>query len=214
MATDNPDEAWYATQSRVRKLPPRCPIASITGCPRFFASVDHAQKAKLISGNIPGNVYDHLLEKWQAFDALLIDDLHVGTYYSPSGELTGAANFCPEVAQLLSGLYCSDFMTSPANRNEFTHLHGRHYSKCAEYSLLGYAEKDLSPVDRGITPEKRFAVLKRDGFKCVYCGRGAPDVLLHLDHKISRNDGGGDEVTNLVTACSLCNNGKGSQSAI
>lgn len=60
--------------------------------------------------------------------------------------------------------------------------------------------------------KKRFSVLKRCGFKCVYCGREPPEVTLHVDHRTSRVAGGGDEDDNLVAACSDCNFGKGATS--
>ena len=58
----------------------------------------------------------------------------------------------------------------------------------------------------------RFEVLRRDGFRCRYCGRGAPDVVLHLDHVRSVMDGGHNTLDNLVTACAECNVGKGGES--
>lgn len=55
----------------------------------------------------------------------------------------------------------------------------------------------------------RFEVLKRDSFKCQYCGAEAPDVLLHVDHIKPKSKGGKDDLTNLVTSCAGCNHGKG-----
>ena len=54
----------------------------------------------------------------------------------------------------------------------------------------------------------RFAVLTRDRFTCRYCGRSAPDVVLHVDHVHPRSRGGSDKMENLVTACSDCNGAK------
>jgi hypothetical protein len=56
----------------------------------------------------------------------------------------------------------------------------------------------------------RFEVLRRDGHTCRYCGAQAPDVVLTVDHVIPTTLGGGDEPSNLVTACSDCNAGKSS----
>lgn len=50
-------------------------------------------------------------------------------------------------------------------------------------------------------------ILKRDGHRCAYCGRG--DVTLTLDHIIPRSRGGTDSWENLVAACTNCNNKKG-----
>ena len=55
----------------------------------------------------------------------------------------------------------------------------------------------------------RFDVFNRDGFRCVYCGRGpAQGMLLEADHVIPRAAGGPDTLANLVTACQDCNRGK------
>lgn len=67
-------------------------------------------------------------------------------------------------------------------------------------------------MERKPLPKKvRFEVLKRDRFTCQYCGRKAPDVVLHVDHIHPVADGGTDDMTNLVTACSECNLGKGAR---
>lgn len=54
----------------------------------------------------------------------------------------------------------------------------------------------------------RFEVLKRDGFRCRYCGATALETPLHVDHVIARAAGGTDDPTNLVAACATCNLGK------
>lgn len=61
---------------------------------------------------------------------------------------------------------------------------------------------------RSLNLRKRFAILKRDGFKCRLCGRAAPDVKLHVDHKTPKARGGSDDDTNLWTLCEDCNLGK------
>lgn len=54
----------------------------------------------------------------------------------------------------------------------------------------------------------RWQILARDSFTCQYCGKGAPDVQLEVDHKVSLADGGTDSLDNLVTSCWACNRGK------
>ena len=54
----------------------------------------------------------------------------------------------------------------------------------------------------------RFEVFKRDGFRCAYCGRHPPDVLLEVDHIIPVCEGGDDVDDNLTSACFDCNRGK------
>ena len=55
----------------------------------------------------------------------------------------------------------------------------------------------------------RWQVFNRDKFTCQYCGRAAPDVVLHVDHREPQSIGGRDDPENLVTACAACNIGKG-----
>lgn len=46
---------------------------------------------------------------------------------------------------------------------------------------------------KSIGPKLRFEVFKRDLFTCQYCGRKAPDVVLHCDHvKPVASNGRGD----------------------
>lgn len=52
-------------------------------------------------------------------------------------------------------------------------------------------------------------ILRRDGHRCQYCGRG--DASLTVDHIVPRVRGGEDTWENLVTACVQCNNRKGSR---
>lgn len=62
---------------------------------------------------------------------------------------------------------------------------------------------------RYISPRLRFQILGRDKFTCRYCGRSAPSVILHVDHRFPFSKGGANDLTNLVTSCSECNFGKG-----
>lgn len=54
--------------------------------------------------------------------------------------------------------------------------------------------------------ERRF-IRERDGEICFYCEDYAPDG--HVDHRVSRNNGGGNEPKNLTWACVFCNCSKG-----
>lgn len=61
-----------------------------------------------------------------------------------------------------------------------------------------------------ISKRVRFEVLKRDSFKCYYCGNPAGEKPLTIDHVVPVALGGSDDVTNLVAACPDCNSGKSS----
>jgi hypothetical protein len=60
----------------------------------------------------------------------------------------------------------------------------------------------------GVRKSVRFCVLRRDGFRCVYCGATAGEQKLHVDHVHPRSKGGRDDESNLVTSCEACNLGK------
>jgi hypothetical protein len=62
-----------------------------------------------------------------------------------------------------------------------------------------------------ISKRVRFRVFTRDDFTCQYCGRRAPDVVLHVDHVTARANGGTDAMSNLLTACADCNLGKSTE---
>lgn len=64
----------------------------------------------------------------------------------------------------------------------------------------------------GVPAKLRWQVLRRDEFRCRYCGASSGSSELHVDHVLSRADGGRDTIDNLVTACIECNLGKGSDS--
>jgi hypothetical protein len=62
---------------------------------------------------------------------------------------------------------------------------------------------------KNMSAKLRFGVLRRDGFRCVYCGLTASQSELHVDHVVPVVDGGSDDIENLVTSCIECNLGKG-----
>lgn len=55
---------------------------------------------------------------------------------------------------------------------------------------------------------KRLAILIRDRFQCLYCGRDLRDAgprQIHIDHIVCRERGGKDTEDNLGTSCCSCN---------
>jgi hypothetical protein len=63
---------------------------------------------------------------------------------------------------------------------------------------------ERKPLSKSI----RFEVFKRDSFTCQYCGRSAPEVILHVDHIQPVAKDGDNDIVNLITSCSDCNLGK------
>lgn len=78
------------------------------------------------------------------------------------------------------------------------------YAKCQR---MGWnpAEKTGEELPRWL----RFEILKRDGFRCSYCGVSAREgARLQVDHVKPKASGGTDDPKNLTTACETCNAGK------
>jgi hypothetical protein len=56
------------------------------------------------------------------------------------------------------------------------------------------------------TEEQKRAILERDEYRCVVCGKGKKDgVELHVDHIKPRHLGGKSEIENGQTLCASCN---------
>ncbi len=52
-------------------------------------------------------------------------------------------------------------------------------------------------------------ILRRDGYRCQYCGTHSTNLT--VDHIIPKSRGGSDTWENLVAACISCNNKKGNR---
>ena len=64
---------------------------------------------------------------------------------------------------------------------------------------------------RDISLKLRLNVLKRDNFRCAFCGRSSATdvgVILHIDHMHPFSKGGKTTLENLQTLCADCNLGK------
>ena len=66
----------------------------------------------------------------------------------------------------------------------------------------------MPPGRKPLSKRLRFEVFKRDSFTCQYCGKSAPDVVLHCDHIQPVSKDGSNDILNLVTSCQDCNLGK------
>ncbi len=67
------------------------------------------------------------------------------------------------------------------------------------------------PARRTIPLKDRWAVLKRDNYRCAKCGASPSNdhkVVLEVDHVIPVARGGGNAIDNLQTLCQGCNQGK------
>ncbi len=71
-----------------------------------------------------------------------------------------------------------------------------------KYDPKFVTEKELEDF----TPELKEKILKRDGYKCVICGRSAMEGYeLHVDHILPKDKGGKATLENGQTLCSICN---------
>jgi hypothetical protein len=64
---------------------------------------------------------------------------------------------------------------------------------------------------KSISWRLRFLVMRRDDFKCRFCGRSpafVPGLQLHVDHVHPSSKGGPSTLENLQTLCQQCNIGK------
>ena len=57
--------------------------------------------------------------------------------------------------------------------------------------------------------EDKEYVSVRDGWCCTYCGRQVSRRTRHIDHSVSRANGGTNHLNNLRLACATCNLSKG-----
>ena len=57
-------------------------------------------------------------------------------------------------------------------------------------------------------PLSNKALFRRDQSLCLYCGLQFPNFMLSRDHIKPLSQGGGDQWSNVVTACKRCNNHK------
>ncbi len=71
----------------------------------------------------------------------------------------------------------------------------------------------MSKRAQSAVESRRDTILRRDAFRCVYCGEVFPPEELTLDHVQPRLRGGDASGGNLVTACRACNTAKGGQPA-
>ena len=85
-----------------------------------------------------------------------------------------------------------------------------HREEVTSFSRTGTQIRDEEK--RAIPLRLRLEVLKRDQFRCVFCGRSPAtenSITLHIDHKYPFAKGGQTTLENLQCLCSDCNLGKG-----
>jgi hypothetical protein len=81
----------------------------------------------------------------------------------------------------------------------------------------GEAKRSVSSqIHAKLRPSDRAAILERDAYHCLFCGRRPPEVILHVAHVVSVQVGSDlglteDQINhpdNLITGCEECNLGQ------
>ncbi len=103
------------------------------------------------------------------------------------------------------------------------------WSKICEQCEMGYFSRNPNQRFCGISCSKTYKkkesgetkpedymvsreiIFKRDGYKCIYCGKSSIEdgVKLHLEHIYPISKGGREDLFNLATSCKRCNIKKG-----
>lgn len=103
--------------------------------------------------------------------------------------------------------------TSPRGRNSYSKTFKfnfndiKHYLD--EFNKIQQNRESALYQRQLMTPKMRYNIMKRDGFKCVICGRSQNDgAKLHVDHIKPVSKGGKTVESNLRTLCDMCNLGK------
>lgn len=89
----------------------------------------------------------------------------------------------------------------------------------AKKSDIGEPQRHI-PNREGIKKKKRMQIMIRDGPRCRFCGRTPPEVILHVGHLLSVEDGKAQGLSeklfesdeNLAVMCEGCNLGLGKTS--
>lgn len=227
---------WYSQRSKQYKLPPRCPIASVHLCPRYYLSLFLLGKEGFTT-KMDDKENRRLLEQWKKsthFPPIAEEEPSVSF---TNGKFSMIAHFCPEVSYDMFGVFAShvahyadDIDIAVAHKHlrtigadlsdwrwSYSHVNHTHYTECKEFSaylgsdLISGIKKSRKQSRSQISPKVRWGVFSRDKFTCQYCGAKPPSVPLELDHKIPKSKGGTDDAPNLITACLNCNRGKSNQ---
>ena len=100
------------------------------------------------------------------------------------------------------GLILAGKATVLENGRGFIHTVSRAYERPSVIRLFY-----VVPRPRPRVRLSKREILRRDGYRCQYCGRQTSQLT--IDHIVPRSRGGPHSWENLVTACPQCNRRKG-----
>lgn len=96
-----------------------------------------------------------------------------------------------------------------AIREVITQVNSQTSSQKVKKKSKSKVKRKKQTRSRHIPASVRVAVLHRDGYKCMFCGRSAKQIQLEVDHIVPFSKGGSNHISNLQTLCIDCNRGKG-----
>ena len=207
--TDKRPEVGVFVQTRIR--PPAINRANLSAGQRVWMQWN--------SGPI---VARSELSSWHEgqFDSANVNDIRDRCFGT---SLFGLDAYWMAVASRRAGAYCVVKLTNeewldspvwPATRS-----HGSSWvdldtlRKKVQWLAFGSAPSRKLPEGGAVPAALGFGVLRRDSFTCQYCGRKAPDVELHVDHRVPWSQVRAHHIDNLVAACRDCTLGRGKTTA-
>jgi hypothetical protein len=175
MVKVNPSLDWYTGVSATKRMPPRCPFASVHRCPRFYQSLSLLSKCG--STEIEPAEDEALLKKWGVSDLCPATKEQATSIAMPADEPRHFKNFCPEVSFERFGLFASELSaySDEINRDNahrslgrrgagpedwgwaWAHVLPLHYSECPLYSPLAH-DSAKSPTLKPTAAEEVFSI--------------------------------------------------------
>jgi len=150
----HPNIKWYDSTSQEKALLPRCPFAAVSRCPRYYESLSLLGDSG-IATKVAGDA--ELLATWSKSELWPRVREQASSISGAEGNPSAFANFCPEVAFNVFGLFAS-YLSRYADeidknfahqalvasgfsgvedwRWAWQHVEPMHYSQCPLYSLL------------------------------------------------------------------------------
>lgn len=109
--------------------------------------------------------------------------------------------------------YIYDRKSETFYKNDIVSLANRLKNKNGSFYLDRFIWDAICRVERGrVSNKMRFAIMRRDGYRCCHCGKRDTDgASLEIDHIIPVSKGGKSVYDNLQTLCHNCNVEKGNR---
>ena len=155
MTTILPDLHWCSEISATKRVPTRCPFASVHRCPRYFTSTSLLGEAGVATPLDPQED-QRLLERWKRSDLWPVTAEQESGVGGRPGKPSVFYNFCPEVSFGTFGWFASTlaYYTDETDQDNahrsltkegatthdwrwtFSVVKPLHYTECPLYSLL------------------------------------------------------------------------------